>query len=206
MVQIFLPFKNEFCFHSGIWNIKSLSVTSLAHVQALNLWWGVSKVSCCWTTWSCTNKGSCSLLKYWKGKGVVPYQACTGRVLYPKMETVRLLLFKIFFQEQRHIRLFVFKRWYWTISSPLFLQRRAWWLFLNLPACAICTWIHHYVFFFLLHCQPAWWSLFSAVDRAGEKARKVLEYVSRPVPAKCASVTKQSMQIPWPLVFYHHLS
>lgn len=99
MVQIFLPFKNEFCFHSGIWNVKSLSVTSLECVQALNLWWGVSKVSCCWTMWSCTNKVSCSSLKYWNGKGV-PCQACTGRVWYPKMETVGLLLFKIFFKDQ----------------------------------------------------------------------------------------------------------
>lgn len=52
--------------------LKALSVTSLEHVQALNLWWGVSKMSCSWTMWSCTNKGSCSSLKYWNGKGVPP--------------------------------------------------------------------------------------------------------------------------------------
>lgn len=103
-------------------------------------------------------------------------------------------------------RAFVFERWCWTITSPFFLQRRAWWLFLNLPACPVCACIHHCIFLFLLPCQSGRWNLFSAVDRAWEKAGKVQAYMSRPAPAKCASMTKQSMQIPWPLVFYHHLS
>lgn len=101
-------------------------------------------------------------------------------------------------------RAFVFERWCWKITSPFSLQRRAWWLFLNLPACPVCACIHHCIF--LLPCQSGRLNLFSGVDRAGEKAKKVQANVSSPVPAKCASMTKQSMQIPWPLVFYHHLS